>query len=98
MNRYIAILFLMFSGYAIGDQTAINNFNASKTIFWRDLYLDKITIEIGEQKLSGEVMAVTQVNGKPLFFYWFRRLENIRAIGEVESDLSQWIISVQLVN
>jgi deoxyribonuclease-1 len=38
MNKYIAILLLLFSGAAFADQTAITNFNASKTIFWRDLY------------------------------------------------------------
>ena len=50
--------------------------------------------------LSGDLRPVsdTQVNGKPLFFYWFRSLENIRAIAESESDLSQWIISFHLVN
>ena len=38
MNKYITILLLVISGSAISDQTAINNFGASKTIFWRDLY------------------------------------------------------------
>ena len=38
MNRYLLILFLAFPGFAFADQTIINNFNASKTIFWRDLY------------------------------------------------------------
>jgi len=60
--------------------------------------LDKITTEIGEQKLMGKVTAITQINGKPLFFYWFRNLENIGAIAESESDLSQWIIDVHLAN
>ena len=68
---------------------------------WFALYtasLDKITTEIGDQKLTGKVTAITQVNGKPLFFYWFRKLENIKTIGEIESDLSAWVISVRLVN
>ena len=60
--------------------------------------LDKITTEIGEQKLSGKVTAITQINSKPLFFYWFRELENIRTIEEIESALSKWVISVHLVN
>ena len=38
MAKYFTIIILMFSSVAIADQTAINNFDASKTIFWRDLY------------------------------------------------------------
>ena len=60
--------------------------------------LDKTTTEIGEQKLSGKITAITQIKGKPLFFYLFRRLDNIKTIAETESDLSQWIVSVHLIN
>ncbi len=60
--------------------------------------LDKITSEIGEQKLMGKVSAITQVNGLPLFLYWFRKLDRIDAITETESDLSKWVISVHRAN
>jgi hypothetical protein len=60
--------------------------------------LDRITTETGEQKLFGEVRAITRVNGKPLFFYLFRELENIRVIGALESDLSDWIQSLHQSN
>ena len=60
--------------------------------------LDKITTEIGEQKLSGKVTAITQINDKPLFFYWFRKLVNLKTVEKIESDLSDWIISVHLLN
>ena len=60
--------------------------------------LDRITTEIGEQKLSGKVTAITQINNKPLFFYWFRKLVNLKTVEKIESDLSEWIISVHLLN
>jgi hypothetical protein len=60
--------------------------------------LDKITTEIGQQKLSGKVTAITQVNGKPLFFYLFRKLDNLKTVVDIESDLEKWIISVHLAN
>jgi hypothetical protein len=60
--------------------------------------LNKITTEAAEQKLSGVVTAITQVNGKPLFFYWFRGLDNLNTIRGIESDLRQWLGSVHEVN
>ena len=60
--------------------------------------LDRITTDIGEQNLSGKVTAITQVNGKPLFFYWFRGLDNLNTIRKVEADLRQWVSSVHEVN
>ena len=60
--------------------------------------LNKITTEVGQQKLSGMVKAITQVNGKPLFFYWFRGLDNLNTIRGVESDLSAWVLKIHLAN
>ena len=60
--------------------------------------LDKITTEAGQQELSGKVTAITQVNGKPLFFYWFRGLDHLNTIRKVESDLREWVALVHEVN
>jgi len=58
--------------------------------------LNKFTT--GQQELSGMVKAITQVNGKPLFFYWFRELDHLNTIRGIESDLRQWLVSVHEVN
>jgi len=60
--------------------------------------LNRITTEAGQEKLLGKVSAITQVNGKPLFFYWFRGLDHLNTIRKVESDLRQWVSSVHEVN
>ena len=60
--------------------------------------LDKITTEIGEQTLSGKVTAITQVKGKPLFFYWARKLDNLKTIEEIEAALSKWVANIHQVN
>ena len=60
--------------------------------------LDKITTEIGEQTLSGKVTAITQVKGKPLFLYWFRKLDNLKTIAKIESALSKWVANIHQVN
>ena len=60
--------------------------------------LDKITTEIGEQKLSGKVTAITQVNGKPFFFYRLRELDNLSTIRKIESDLREWMALVHEAN
>ena len=60
--------------------------------------LNRITPEAGQEKLLGKVTAITQVNGKPLFFYWFRGLDNLNTIRKVESDIRQWVASVHSVN
>ncbi len=60
--------------------------------------LDKITTEIGEQTLSGKVTAITQVNHKPIFFYWIRKLDNLKTIEAIESALSKWVARIHQVN
>ena len=52
--------------------------------------LNKITTEAGQQELSGMVKAITQVKGKPLFFYWFRGLDHLNTIRKVEADIRRW--------
>jgi hypothetical protein len=60
--------------------------------------LNKITTEAGQQELSGMVKAITQVNGKPLFFYRFRWLDHLNTIRKIESDLREWVANVHEVN
>ena len=60
--------------------------------------LDRVTTEIGEQKLSGKVTAITQVNGKPLFFYRLGELDHLNTIRKTESDLREWVALVHEVN
>ena len=60
--------------------------------------LDKITTEAGQQELSGMVKAITQVNGKPLFFYCFRGLDNLNTIRGIEPDLREWVVNVHVIN
>ena len=60
--------------------------------------LNRITPEAGQEKLLGKVTAITQVNGKPLFFYWFRGLDNLNTIRKVEADIRKWVSSVHSVN
>ena len=60
--------------------------------------LNRITPEAGQEKLLGKVTAITQVNGKPLFFYWFRGLDNLNTIRKVEADIRQWVSSIHSVN
>ncbi len=58
--------------------------------------VDKIITETGQEKLTGKVTAITQINGKPLFFYLIRGLEDIQVIAEVEQSLTDWILSAHL--
>ena len=60
--------------------------------------LNRITPEAGQEKLLGKVTAITQVNGKLLFFYRFRGLDHLNTIRKVESDLRDWVAGVHEVN
>jgi hypothetical protein len=44
------------------------------------------------------VKAITQVNGKPLFFYRFRGLDHLNTIRKIESDLREWVANVHEIN